>query len=170
MKLKGPRRFLLSVQPRDVPDDDAAEGGTSHVNGRPDAAPGNEGRDEQGKRLSGAQRKKLAKEERKNKRGANKGRRFQKVRDELELCFRIASGKQCEFGSECVVHSLFPPPSRERPNANVNSGAASRMTFPRTSLRSQETSTAHPMKTSPLNLHSFVCRTSRCPRRDRGAR
>ncbi|KAI0767228.1 zinc finger dihydrouridine synthase [Fomes fomentarius] len=93
--------FLLSVQPRDVPDDDAAEGGTSHINGRPDAAPGNEGPDAQGKRLSGAQRKKLAKEERKNKRGANKGRRFQKVRDELELCFRIASGKQCEFGSEC---------------------------------------------------------------------
>ncbi|KAI0705569.1 zinc finger dihydrouridine synthase [Earliella scabrosa] len=89
--------FLLSVQPRDAPDDDAAEGSTSHVNGRPDDGGG----PEEGKRLSGAQRKKLAKEERKNKRGANKGRRFQKVRDEVELCFRVASGIQCDFGAEC---------------------------------------------------------------------
>ncbi|KAI0654125.1 zinc finger dihydrouridine synthase [Cubamyces menziesii] len=93
--------FLISVQPRDVPDDDAAEGSTSHVNGRPNAAPSAEGAEEGTKRLSGAQRKKLAKEERKKHRGANKGRRFQKVRDEVELCFRLAGGKDCEFGSEC---------------------------------------------------------------------
>ena len=93
-------RFLVSVQPRDVPDDDAAEGSTSHVNGRPNAAPSAEGAEEGTKRLSGAQRKKLAKEERKKHRGANKGRRFQKVRDEVELCFRLAGGKDCEFGSE----------------------------------------------------------------------
>ncbi|RDX44564.1 zinc finger dihydrouridine synthase [Lentinus brumalis] len=93
--------FLLSVLPREVPDDDAAEGSTSHVNGRPDAGAGGDGAEEGGKRLSGAQRKKLAKEERKNKRGANKGRRFQKVRDEVELCFRVASGTQCDFGEEC---------------------------------------------------------------------
>ena len=97
------RRFLLSLQPRDVPDDDAAEGSTSHVNGRPDAAPAS-GAEEPGKRLSGAQRKKLAKEERKQKRGANKGRRFQKVRDEVELCHKVASGKQCDFGAECVLY------------------------------------------------------------------
>ncbi|KAJ2971166.1 hypothetical protein NUW54_g12561 [Trametes sanguinea] len=94
--------FLVSVKPRDVPDDDAAEGTTSHVNGRPDAMPGAEGVEEGAKKLSGAQRKKLAKEERKKHRGANKGRRFQKVRDEVELCFRIASGKDCEFGDEYV--------------------------------------------------------------------
>ncbi|KAH9937802.1 zinc finger dihydrouridine synthase [Epithele typhae] len=94
--------YLLSVQPRDAPDDDAAEGGTSHVaaHGRPDGAI-DAGDDGGGKRLSGAQRKKLAKEERKNKRGANKGRRFQKVRDDVELCFRVASGQQCDFGAEC---------------------------------------------------------------------
>ncbi|KAI9068651.1 zinc finger dihydrouridine synthase [Trametes sanguinea] len=63
--------------------------------------PGAEGAEEGAKKLSGAQRKKLAKEERKKHRGANKGRRFQKVRDEVELCFRIASGKDCEFGDEC---------------------------------------------------------------------
>ncbi|KAI0329998.1 zinc finger dihydrouridine synthase [Cubamyces sp. BRFM 1775] len=93
--------FLVSLQPRDVPDDDAAEGSTSHVNGRPDSAPGTDGAEDGTKRLSGAQRKKLAKEERKKHRGANKGRRFQKVRDEVELCFRLAGGKDCEFGSEC---------------------------------------------------------------------
>ncbi|CDO71512.1 hypothetical protein BN946_scf184910.g11 [Trametes cinnabarina] len=93
--------FLVSVQPRDVPDDDAAEGTTSHANGRPDAAPGAEDKEEGGKKLTGAQRKKLAKEERKKHRGANKGRRFQKVRDEVELCFRVASGKSCEFGNDC---------------------------------------------------------------------
>ncbi|KAI1792355.1 zinc finger dihydrouridine synthase [Ganoderma leucocontextum] len=91
--------FLLSFQPRDVPDDDAAEGSTSHANGRPDTVP--HGAEEPGKRLSGAQRKKLAKEERKQKRGANKGRRFQKVRDELEFCYKVAIGKQCDFGAEC---------------------------------------------------------------------
>ncbi|KAI0364512.1 zinc finger dihydrouridine synthase [Pilatotrama ljubarskyi] len=93
--------FLVSVQPRDVPDDDAAEGSTSHVNGRPDTVTGTQGTEEGGKKLSGAQRKKLAKEERKKQRGANKGRRFQKVRDEVELCFRVANGQQCEFGNEC---------------------------------------------------------------------
>ncbi|KAI0753247.1 zinc finger dihydrouridine synthase [Daedaleopsis nitida] len=97
--------YLLSVQTRDIPDDDAAEGNTSHVNGRRDEPSGADGQEEAeghgGKRLSGAQRKKLAKDERKNKRGANKGRRFQKVRDEVELCYRVASGKQCDFGAEC---------------------------------------------------------------------
>ncbi|KAI0643930.1 zinc finger dihydrouridine synthase [Trametes meyenii] len=94
-------RFLVSLQPRDIPDDDAAEGSTSHVNGRPDAGSSEGNAEEGGKRLSGAQRKKLVKEERKKQRGANKGRRFQKVRDEVELCFRIAGGKDCEFGNEC---------------------------------------------------------------------
>lgn len=55
---------------------------------------------EDGQTGSGGGRKKWSKEERKNKRGANKGRRFQKVRDDLELCWRVAVGKTCEFGSE----------------------------------------------------------------------
>ncbi|EMD37135.1 hypothetical protein CERSUDRAFT_137621 [Gelatoporia subvermispora B] len=92
--------FFVSPSTRDIPDDDAAEGGSSHVNGRsesgdsPDAPEGP-------KKLSGAQRRKMSKEERKNKRGANKGRRFQKVRDEVELCWKVAIGKTCEFGAEC---------------------------------------------------------------------
>lgn len=89
-----------------------------NVHGRPDAN-GAGNAEEGGKRLSGAQRKKLAKEERKNKRGANKGRRFQKVRDEVELCYRVASGKQCDFGQECVPLLLAV--------ANLYFGAASRL-------------------------------------------
>ncbi|KAH9847034.1 zinc finger dihydrouridine synthase [Lenzites betulinus] len=93
--------FLVSLEPRAVPDDDAAEGSTSYANSRSDAAVGGEEGEEGGRKLSGAQRKKHAKEDRKKQRGANKGRRFQKVRDDLELCFKVASGRQCEFGSEC---------------------------------------------------------------------
>ncbi|KAI0822356.1 zinc finger dihydrouridine synthase [Trametes gibbosa] len=94
-------QFLLSLEPRAIPDDDAAEGSTSYTNTRSDAAIGGEDIEEGGRKLSGAQRKKYAKEDRKKQRGANKGRRFQKVRDDLELCFKVASGRQCEFGSEC---------------------------------------------------------------------
>ncbi|KZT01621.1 zinc finger dihydrouridine synthase [Laetiporus sulphureus 93-53] len=94
--------FLISIVPRDVPDDDAAEGSTNHINGRQNENSNGSAQDaEEGKKLSGAQRRKLSKEERKAKRGANKGRRFQKVRDEVELCWKIANGKTCEFGSEC---------------------------------------------------------------------
>ncbi|CAL1709528.1 unnamed protein product [Somion occarium] len=88
--------FLLSAQPRAVPDDDAAEGSTSHAVGHDARAEFNDSRS-----LSGAQRRKLTKEERKNRTGSNKGRRFQKIRDEVELCWKVANGKTCEFGAEC---------------------------------------------------------------------
>ncbi|PVG01600.1 FMN-linked oxidoreductase [Serendipita vermifera] len=55
-------------------------------------------------KLSGAQRKKLAKErnaeKRKNK-GQNKGRRFQRIHDEQEICWRLACGLQCDLGEKC---------------------------------------------------------------------
>lgn len=86
--------FLLHNINLPAADDDAAEGSTSHAGrgpSRPDAdadsAPGG--------------RKKLTKEQKKAQRGANKGRRFGKVRDELELCWRVANGTICERGSEC---------------------------------------------------------------------
>lgn len=87
------KRYLLSNEAPAVPDDDAAEGSTSHVSR---SGPTADDRDNAG----GRRQKKWSKEERKNKRGANKARRFQKVRDELELCWRVASGKLCEFGEE----------------------------------------------------------------------
>ncbi len=91
--LKRLTRYILATTPTALPDDDAAEGST-----RRDGADAID--NDEGKELTGSKRKKWSKEDRKNKRGANKGRRFQKVRDELELCWKIASGKTCEFGSE----------------------------------------------------------------------
>lgn len=48
-------------------------------------------------------RTKWTKAQKKEKRGANKGRKFGKVHDQLELCWRIANGKICEHGDECVL-------------------------------------------------------------------
>ena len=87
------------------PDDDAAEGSTGHVSlGRPteaddDVQSSPTQREEP--HVSGAQRKKLTREK-KRRRGQNKGRQFQKVRDELDLCWKVAAGETCEFGSEYV--------------------------------------------------------------------
>ncbi|KDQ49809.1 hypothetical protein JAAARDRAFT_42555 [Jaapia argillacea MUCL 33604] len=91
--------YLIAYsQPVDIPDDDAAEATTSHTTSDPRDA-----RDSQGgsKRLTGAQRKKLAKEEKKERKGANKGRRWGKMRDDVELCWRIALGRGCELGDGC---------------------------------------------------------------------
>ncbi|KAF8468766.1 hypothetical protein JB92DRAFT_3058588 [Gautieria morchelliformis] len=52
-------------------------------------------------KLSGAQRKKLVKDEKKKNRGTNKGRKFGKVTDEVELCWKLASGLDCAFGEKC---------------------------------------------------------------------
>lgn len=102
-------RYIVSVRLPAVPDDDSAEGTTNVVHSnRParDPDPGDEGDDEppaKRKKLTGAQRKKLVKEEKKKNRGANKGRKFGKVTDEVELCWKLASGLECEFGEKSVV-------------------------------------------------------------------
>ena len=99
-------RYVISIHDSTIPDDDAAEGNTNQVTGgrfssdAKSAEDGNEDLGEGHKRLSGAQRKKIAREEKKKQRGQNKGRRFQKVRDELDLCWRVAAGQLCEFGDE----------------------------------------------------------------------
>ncbi|KAH8990766.1 zinc finger dihydrouridine synthase [Lactarius akahatsu] len=51
--------------------------------------------------LSAAERRKLSKEEKKAQRGSNKGRRWAKMRDEVDLCWRFAGSGKCDFGSEC---------------------------------------------------------------------
>jgi tRNA-dihydrouridine synthase 3 len=67
-------------------------------------------------KLSGAERRKLTKEEKKAQRGANKGRRWAKVRDEVELCWRFAGSGKCDFGSECayLLSLLFDPLTYQR--------------------------------------------------------
>jgi tRNA-dihydrouridine synthase 3 len=76
-----------------VPDDDTAEDSTSHSHGLNRAEEGDAG-------SGGKGRWKLTRDERKAQRGANKGRKFGKVRDELNLCWKVAAGNMCEFGSE----------------------------------------------------------------------
>ncbi|KAJ7708634.1 zinc finger dihydrouridine synthase [Mycena metata] len=89
--------FLLSVNPTtSVPDDDAAEGSTSHVRG---GAPSEDQQEDT--RSTGPARGKWTKEKKKAQSGMNKGRRFGKVRDEVDLCYRVASGRICDFGDKC---------------------------------------------------------------------
>ncbi|KII91492.1 hypothetical protein PLICRDRAFT_38252 [Plicaturopsis crispa FD-325 SS-3] len=85
--------YIVSTGTRAVPDDDAAEGGTSRQ-----ARPQDDDREEQPSTIGPARGKRDKKEK---KGGSNKGRRFAKVRDDLELCWKIASGKVCDFGDQC---------------------------------------------------------------------
>ncbi|KAJ7451979.1 zinc finger dihydrouridine synthase [Mycena latifolia] len=89
--------FLISVNPTVAPDDDAAEGITSHTRGN--GVGSREPQDDAPQ--SGPTRTKLTKAQKKAQSGMNKGRRFGKVHDELDLCFKIAAGEVCEFGDKC---------------------------------------------------------------------
>jgi hypothetical protein len=64
-------------------------------------------------KLSGAQRRQAAKErnaeKRKEKKGMNKGRRFLRVHDEQEICWKIACGLPCDLGDRWVE---YHPPLR----------------------------------------------------------
>ena len=80
-------------------DDDAAEGSTTH-----DVAPRADVADRDPRGTGG--RKKWTRAQKKEKRGANKGRKFGKVHDQLELCWKVANGKVCEHGDECVLPVL----------------------------------------------------------------
>ncbi|EIW80054.1 FMN-linked oxidoreductase [Coniophora puteana RWD-64-598 SS2] len=89
--------YILCSAPVSIPDDDAAEGSTSHVGQHHfgDAEVAQE--DGSGPRRN----KKHSRDQKKAQRGANKGRRFGKVRDDLELCWRVANGTVCELGTSC---------------------------------------------------------------------
>ena len=140
------RRYVVSLQDQTPPDDDAAEGSTGHVFHGRRAETDDDAQGEK-PRMSGAQRKKLAREDKKKRRGQNKGRRFQKVRDELDLCWKVAADEACEFGSECVqpVHRRVPVcPAEEKPD--VGSRMMSRVTSP----LSRGISSSQPPLTSPI--------------------
>ena len=47
-------------------------------------------------KLSGAQRKKLAKEAKQKQRGQNKARRFLRVSDEVDVCWKVACSLPCD--------------------------------------------------------------------------
>ncbi|KAH9988117.1 FMN-linked oxidoreductase [Russula compacta] len=105
--------YLLSslgnLQPQ--ADDASAEEGTNHAaQKREQVADSNSQDDRTPKRakLSGAERRKLTKEEKKAQRGSNTGRRWAKVRDEVDLCWRFAGSGKCDFGSECRLSHDIP--------------------------------------------------------------
>ncbi|KAJ3851105.1 zinc finger dihydrouridine synthase [Lentinula lateritia] len=117
--------YLISVDSLTVPDDDAAEGGQSSRsrNGR-DTTEANDG--------GGRNNRKRSKEEKKARQGQNKNRRFAKVRDEQDICFKVAAGTLCEFGADCKYnHDLqaylaAKPPDLRMPTMNelLDAGSA----------------------------------------------
>ncbi|KAL5498012.1 DUS3 [Sanghuangporus vaninii] len=96
--------YRISLEPRTVIDDDVAESKSSHINDGHHAISQEYGGQNT---LPPGRRHKISKEEKKKRTGANKGRRFGKTRDELELCWKVAKGDVCEFGSECrMTHDI----------------------------------------------------------------
>ncbi len=97
-------RFLLSALDKLQPqiDDASAEEGLnpSAAKRKQEGSSNDDHSNPKKTKLSGAARRKLTKEEKKAQRGSNKGRRWAKVRDEVELCWRFAGSGQCDFGSE----------------------------------------------------------------------
>ena len=86
--------ILRNTQPS-VYDDDAAEGSKRPPGGRANDDDATETR-----------------KQKKAQKGQNKGRKFGKVRDELELCWKVGNGTLCEFGEEYVSYfslQLLPP-------------------------------------------------------------
>jgi len=86
-----------------VADDDAAEGKTTgDRNQHRDGRDSTDSRDTRGSGRGG----KMTKEQKKARQGQNKARKFGKVKDEFDLCWKIANGSICEFGSEWVLSIL----------------------------------------------------------------
>ncbi|KAI0037038.1 FMN-linked oxidoreductase [Vararia minispora EC-137] len=50
----------------------------------------------------------MSKEEKKKQRGSNKGRRWAKMHEELDLCWRFADTGTCEFGEKCRYSHDIP--------------------------------------------------------------
>jgi tRNA-dihydrouridine synthase 3 len=126
--------FLLSTLKNLQPqvDDASAEEGTNHAAQKRRQVDDikDDGTTKKPK-LSGSERRKLAKEEKKAQRGSNKGKRWAKVRDEVDLCWRFAGSGKCDFGPECV--SFAETSCRLVPFITLltrqSQDAASRMTF-----------------------------------------
>ncbi|KAF9075307.1 hypothetical protein BDP27DRAFT_1212883, partial [Rhodocollybia butyracea] len=74
---------------------DAAEGGGGSSSRRD-----GDGDDGDVGNRTGPGRENKSREGKKARQGQNKNRRFGKVRDELDICFKIAAGTICEFGAE----------------------------------------------------------------------
>jgi len=100
--------YRLPIERPPPPDDDAAESAL------PGDVPCPESNNPDGEppqkkiRISGAQRKKQAREasQAKKERGANKGRRFAKVRENVEICWKVACGEPCTGNGCRFMHDI----------------------------------------------------------------
>jgi tRNA-dihydrouridine synthase 3 len=105
-----PLRYVLSAPEKLPPqiDDALAEEGTNRAAQKHKQEDDPKDDDVHKKpRLNEAERRRLTKDEKKAQRGSNKGRRWAKVRDEVDLCWRFAGSGECDFGSECVLHIYY---------------------------------------------------------------
>ncbi|KAF6755436.1 zinc finger dihydrouridine synthase [Ephemerocybe angulata] len=91
--------FRTAPAPQPI-NDDAAEGVTATTTGRDAGDRPVDSRDQPG---NGGKKswKSMSKAEKNAQKGQNKGRRFKKERDELELCWKVANGAICDLGTEC---------------------------------------------------------------------
>ncbi|KAL0572766.1 tRNA-dihydrouridine synthase 3 [Marasmius crinis-equi] len=101
--------LIQTSAPAPPPDDDAAEGGTTVSSGKK-AIPGDaqESEESGSGKQDGMSNRAKKRAERKEKRGANKGRRFNKIKDDLDVCWKTANGQICEFGTECRFNHDIP--------------------------------------------------------------
>ncbi|KAB5588323.1 TRNA-dihydrouridine synthase 3 [Ceratobasidium theobromae] len=161
---------------RDVPDDDAAEGSINHLPRKRPAATDitdplpvqsrqNPGDDEEPEAVEGpatkkqriptSEKKRLAKEKRKEQKGMNRARKFARVQDEVALCHGASRGEECTDGDRCrFSHDI----------SHYLSTRASDLTFPpKESLSTVEPFVTVP-ETSPLaEAYPNLNKTSYCP-------
>ncbi|KIY45368.1 zinc finger dihydrouridine synthase [Fistulina hepatica ATCC 64428] len=96
----------VDVSAAPVPGEDSAEGSNRPIS------------------TSGDESQTLKQRAKDKQRGANKGRRFQKVRDEGDLCFKAACGSICDYGAECrynhdiAAYLSIKPPDLRIPEAS----------------------------------------------------
>jgi len=159
------------VPQREIPDDDAAEGATSHLpqkRGPDESAPTNEitpvgdqgetmGEEPAPKkqRLPLSEKKRIAKEKRKEQKGANKARKFARVHDEVALCHGASRGEDCVDGDKCRY-------SHDIPQYLASRGPD--IVFPPSAAISDSEPFIAPHEPKPLSeAHPYIDTTSNCP-------
>ena len=175
-------RFLISTAENLQPqvDDASTEEGTNR-SAQKRKQEGNDDGSPKKPKLNGAERQKLSKEEKRAQRGSNKGRRWAKVRDEVDLCWRFAGSGKCDFGSECVfcvfpafsartIHCSLGAPSRCRFSHDIHAYLNAKprdIFFPSVSMLSNEPPFVSLPRTganeTARSEESSVDSTTRCP-------
>ncbi|EJD52031.1 FMN-linked oxidoreductase [Auricularia subglabra TFB-10046 SS5] len=128
--------YIISADPQPAIDDDAAEGTTgTHERG-------NAGDEDE----RPSKRARYNKQDRKKQRGANKGRRFAQVRDELQLCPKVAGGGTCDrVETTCKFgHDIGAYLSNKQPDVLFPLPAALADSPPFVAPRESKPTTAYP--------------------------